>query len=36
MTQTRGSLRVWDAATRATIGEPLRHEDSVYGAVYVA
>ena len=29
-----GTLRLWDAATGAAIGEPLRHEGSVSGAVY--
>ena len=28
------TLRLWDAATGAAIGEPLRHEGSVWGAVY--
>ena len=28
------TLRLWDAATGAAIGEPLRHEDRVRGAVY--
>jgi WD40 repeat protein len=29
-----GTLRLWDAATRAAISEPLRHEGQVIGAVY--
>jgi hypothetical protein len=28
------TLRLWDAATGAAIGEPLRHEAQVNGAVY--
>ena len=28
------TLRLWDAATGAAIGEPLRHEGSVWGALY--
>src|ERR1700733_12223603 len=28
------TVRLWDAATGATIGQPLRHEDRVNGAVY--
>ena len=28
------TLRLWDAATGAAIGEPLRHEGRVDGAVY--
>ena len=28
------TLRLWDAATGAAIGEPMRHEDGVNGAVY--
>ena len=28
------TLRLWDAATGAAIGEPLRHEGPVKGAVY--
>jgi WD40 repeat protein len=27
-------LRLWDTATGAAIGEPLRHEDAVGGAIY--
>ena len=28
------SLRLWDAATGRSLGEPMRHEDKVWGAVF--
>ena len=28
------TLRLWDASTGAAIGEPMRHEDIVLGALY--